>query len=228
MVELYRVFGLEKKSLGIVGYLTILVYYIFVFVGSSRYITLMVIMSLMALMSFYVFTYPCYKIDDVAKAYMTVCYAGIMFSFLYQTRCIVNGKYMVWLIFLSAWGSDTCAYCAGMLFGRHKMTPVLSPKKTIEGAIGGIAGAAALGALFAWFLQPGFEGMTNPVFNCSAACTIAALIAIVGDLAASGIKRDYGIKDYSQLIPGHGGIMDRFDSIIFTAPAIFFALTLFR
>lgn len=222
--ELYRVFGIENKSLGFVGYLTVSVYYFMVYFGLEEYFVLMVILSLMSLMAFYVFTYPAYKISLVAKAFMCVVYAGVMMSYLYQTRTLPDGQFLVWLIFLSSWGSDTCAYCVGMVFGRHKMTPILSPKKTVEGAVGGVVGAALLGFAYAFLLRHHFKAISNPGLISAVACGIASLISMVGDLAASGIKRDYGVKDYGTLIPGHGGIMDRFDSVVFTAPAVYFVL----
>lgn len=115
-----------------------------------------------------------------------------------------------------------------MLFGRHKLAPVLSPKKSIEGAIGGMIGAALLGALYGAVFGTHMEEVGNPVIACCAACAIAAVISQIGDLAASAIKRNHNIKDYGHLIPGHGGILDRFDSMIFTAPAIYFAVTFLK
>jgi phosphatidate cytidylyltransferase len=102
-----------------------------------------------------------------------------------------------------------------MLIGKHKMAPVLSPKKSVEGGIGGVVGAALLGAIYGALTG-------GPVFEYALICTVGALISMVGDLAASAIKRNQGIKDYGNLIPGHGGILDRFDSVIFTAPVIYF------
>lgn len=225
LFELYRIFGIHKTSLGCIGYITTSAYYLLLWLNATGYFTLMIILSLMALMTFYVITYPTYKISSVAAAFMCICYAGIMMSYLYLTREMPDGKFLVWLILLSSWGSDTCAYCVGILAGRHKMTPVLSPKKTVEGAFGGVLGAALLGFIFAYVFRAHFTEVTNPPLTSAIACGIAALISMIGDLTASGIKRDYKIKDYGKLIPGHGGIMDRFDSMIFTAPAIYFALT---
>lgn len=228
LFELYRVFGIEKKSLGYVGYLTVIAYYILMLFHPGEYFTLNIIVSLMALMAFYVITYPAYKISMVAKAFMCVVYAGVMTSYLYLTREMPDGRFLVWLIFIASWGSDTCAYCVGMLIGKHKMAPILSPKKTIEGAVGGVLGAALLGFLYAFLFRRHFTMVANPPLTSAIASAIAALISMIGDLTASGIKRDYGIKDYSNLIPGHGGIMDRFDSMIFTAPVIYFALTFIK
>lgn len=228
LFELYRVFGIEKKSLGIVGYLTNTVYYLLILLDLPNAYVMMMILSLMALMTFYVLTYPAYKISDIAVAFMCVVYAGMMLSFLYLTRMQKDGIYVVWLIFISSWGTDTSAYCTGILFGRHKMTPILSPKKTVEGAVGGVLGAGLLGGLYAGIVSRHFSDFSTSVLICVLSSMVGALISMVGDLTASGIKRDYGIKDYGKVIPGHGGIMDRFDSMIFTAPAVYFALLLLR
>jgi phosphatidate cytidylyltransferase len=107
-----------------------------------------------------------------------------------------------------------------MLFGKHKMSPVLSPKKSVEGAVGGVVGAALLGALYGMFVNTQMEDV-NAIVIFAIICIVGALISMVGDLAASAIKRNHDIKDYGKLIPGHGGVMDRFDSVIFTAPMIY-------
>lgn len=132
------------------------------------------------------------------------------------------GEYIVWLIFLCSWGSDTCAYCVGMLFGKHKMSPLLSPKKSVEGAVGGVVGAALLTALYCYIFKAQMDIQVSEVWLLAGVSAVGALISMVGDLAASAIKRNYDIKDYGKLIPGHGGILDRFDSVIITAPIIFF------
>lgn len=149
-----------------------------------------------------------------------------MLSFIYLVRELPYGVYSVWMIFISSWICDTCAYVVGMLIGKHKLAPVLSPKKSIEGAIGGIAGAALVGALYAYFIvEPAVSGQkVTWVFVLISA--VGAVISQVGDLAASAIKRNHEIKDYGKLIPGHGGVMDRFDSVIFTAPMIYFLVLL--
>lgn len=224
LFELYRVLKIEKNAMGMIGYLTAAVYYGLIWFHGEAYVTLMVIGALMLLMSVYVFTFPKYQTEEVTAAFFGVFYAAVMLSYLYQVRAMSDGKYLVWLIFLSSWGCDTCAYCAGRLFGRHKMAPILSPKKTIEGAIGGVLGAALLGFGYACFFGDSMVEIRDPRLACAAACAIAGLISMVGDLAASAIKRNHDIKDYGNLIPGHGGILDRFDSMLFTAPAIYFAM----
>ena len=225
LFELYRVMKIEKNPLGLIGYLAAISYYGLLWFDGEQYVTLMAIAALMLLMTMYVFTFPKYKTEEITVAFFGIFYVAVMLSYLYQVREMPDGGLLVWLIFISSWGCDTCAYCAGMLFGKHKLTPVLSPKKTIEGAVGGVAGAALLGYLYALLIGHKMMVVGNPRLACAMACAIAAVISQVGDLAASAIKRNHEVKDYGHLIPGHGGILDRFDSMIFTAPALYFAVT---
>ena len=153
--------------------------------------------------------------------YFGFFYVAVMLSFVYQTRMLPEGHVIVWLIFLSSWGCDTCAYCVGVLFGKHKMAPKLSPKKSVEGGIGGIVGAALLGYLFAFAMNQ-WAGASAVPLHYAVICAVGGMISQVGDLAASAIKRNHEIKDYGKLIPGHGGVLDRFDSVIFTAPVIYY------
>lgn len=226
--ELYRVTKMEDKLLGAVGYAAGAAYYLLLWCGQGNYITLVAIGALMLFMTIYVITFPKYGTEQVTVAFFGIFYVAVMFSYLYQVRVMADGKYLVWLIFLSSWGCDTCAYCVGMLFGKHKLAPVLSPKKSIEGAVGGVIGAALLGLLYAGLFGSEMNDVENPLVACSLACGIAAVISQIGDLAASAIKRNHGVKDYGHLIPGHGGVLDRFDSMLFTAPAIYFALTFLK
>lgn len=127
----------------------------------------------------------------------------------------------MWLIFLSSWGCDTCAYCVGVLIGKHKMAPKLSPKKSVEGGVGGVLGAALLGVLFALAVNR-WASADADLLHYALICGAGGMISQIGDLAASAVKRNHDIKDYGTLIPGHGGILDRFDSVIFTAPVIYY------
>lgn len=224
LFELYRVMKVEKSLAGFVGYGAALAYYGLIWFQKEEYVTLLSIATLMVLMSLYVFQFPKYKTEEVTTAFFGVFYVAVMLSYLYQVRSMVHGSYLVWLIFLSSWGCDTSAYCVGMLLGKHKLAPVLSPKKSIEGAVGGVVGAALLGWLFAVLFGKQMGSIVNPQVTCTVSCAIAAVISQIGDLAASAIKRNHEIKDYGHLIPGHGGILDRFDSMLFTAPAIYFAI----
>lgn len=148
-----------------------------------------------------------------------------MLSFIYLSReGFTQGSYLVWFVFLCSWGSDTCAYAVGVLIGKHKMTPRLSPKKSIEGAVGGVLGAALLFVLYTHFAINKYTDASIPLLLAAVLGAAGALVSMVGDLAASAVKRDHDIKDYGKLIPGHGGIMDRFDSVIIAAPLIYIGL----
>lgn len=223
--ELYRALEIEDgkaSPLAWVGYLGCTFYYIIVFFGLSAYTMTVLVILLILFMAVYVFYYPRYRSEQVTGAFFGIVYVAVMLSSIYELRTMPDGRFLVWLIFLSSWGCDTCAYCVGMLIGKHKMSPKLSPKKSVEGAVGGVAGAALLGAAYAAAIS-GYmssEARHIPVF--ALICAIGALISMVGDLAASAIKRNHDIKDYGKLIPGHGGILDRFDSVIFIAPVIYY------
>lgn len=221
MYELYKIQGIEMKIMGIIGYCGAIAYYILLLTGYREYLAMLVFIMLALFMADYVFTFPRYKANQVMLAFFGFFYVAILLSHIYQTRTLEHGVFLVWLIFISSWICDTCAYCVGVLFGKHKMAPILSPKKSIEGAIGGFAGAGIVGYIFGFCIVK-FTGNTIDPIVFAIICMAGALISMVGDLAASGIKRDYNVKDYGDLIPGHGGILDRFDSIIFTAPIIYY------
>lgn len=222
MFELYRIFQIEKSAAGFVGYLFAILFYMnlrYPFFSDS---IVLVITFLVVLMSVYVFTYPKYKTEQILAAFFGVFYTAVMLSYIYQTRMLEKGAYIVWLIFLCSWGSDTCAYCVGVLFGKHKMSPKLSPKKSIEGAVGGVCGAVLLTLLYTWVFREPMQMDMEERLLLSCISGVGALISMIGDLAASAVKRNYEIKDYGNLIPGHGGILDRFDSVIFTAPIVYY------
>ena len=218
MRELYKVMKVSDEHvtvLELVGYLGAVLYYIAMKADFGNYGTMAIIISMILILFVYVFGYPKYRAEQVMAAFFGVIYVAVMLSFIYLTRRLPDGKFLVWLIFLCSWGCDTCAYCVGMLIGKHKMAPVLSPKKSIEGAVGGVVGAALLGVIYAAATQ-------GKMAEYALICAVGALISMVGDLAASAIKRNQNIKDYGKLIPGHGGILDRFDSVIITAPVIYY------
>ena len=218
MRELYKVMKVSDEHvtvLELVGYLGAVLYYIAMKADFGNYGTMAIIISMILILFVYVFGYPKYHAEQVMAAFFGVVYVAVMLSFIYLTRSLPDGKFLVWLIFLCSWGCDTCAYCVGMLIGKHKMAPVLSPKKSIEGDVGGVAGAALLGVIYAAATQ-------GKMAEYALICAVGALISMVGDLAASAIKRNQNIKDYGKLIPGHGGILDRFDSVIITAPVIYY------
>lgn len=219
LFELYRVFGIEKTLVGSAGYAMAVTYYAILYIYQSVN-TLFLMAWLMAFMSIYVFSFPKFEIKNIVLPYFAVLYVPILFSCLYQMRIAEHGIYLVGLVFIGAWGCDTCAYCVGKLLGRHKLAPVLSPKKSIEGAVGGVVGAALLGLFYAFLIGNVLTIGCGTELFCVITSAVTAFFSQVGDLTASAIKRNYGVKDYGTLIPGHGGILDRFDSVLFAAPVV--------
>lgn len=213
----------KPNALEIVGSLGVLAYYAAVyFSGEESWLLLCIVAVFMAEMFLYVVTFPKFRAEQVAAAVFSFLYAPLMLSFVYLTRVSFQGIYLVWLILISSWGCDTCAYAVGMLIGRKKIFPRLSPKKSLEGCIGGVAGAALIGGLYGYFFVEQAFPDRKVAGIIAFICAVGAVMSIVGDLAASAIKRNHDIKDYGKLIPGHGGIMDRFDSMTVTAPMIYF------
>ena len=222
MFELYRVFKMEKTVLAGVGYLAAIVYYCNLQWKFLPDLMILFMAFLILLMFVFVFAYPKFHADQVMAAFFCFFYVAVMLSYVYQIRTLERGLYLAFLVFLCSWGCDTCAYCVGMLIGKHKMSPKLSPKKSVEGAVGGVAGAALLTALYCFIFRSPMHLERGEIVILAVIAAIAGLISMVGDLTASAIKRNYDIKDYGKLIPGHGGILDRFDSMIITAPIIYF------
>lgn len=227
MYELYRVFKMEKSILALISYGVAVLYYCnlnWQFIAEPMMIAMLL---LILLMFAYVFSYPKYEAKQLIASFFGLFYVAVMLSYVYQIRMLENGVYLAFLIFICSWGCDTCAYCVGKLIGKHKMAPVLSPKKSVEGGIGGVLGTALLTVIYlkVFKTQMGIDGTAIAVLAVISA--VAGLISMVGDLAASAIKRNYDIKDYGTLIPGHGGILDRFDSMIITAPIIYYLAVFF-
>lgn len=157
--------------------------------------------------------------SDAAFKAMGLAYAALPFAFLPLIKSMREGE--LWILFLFAiiWANDTLAFAVGKSMGRHKLCPEISPKKTVEGAIGGLAG----GAIAAFFLSFWIEG---PLWILIAVSVALGIIGVIGDLSESVLKRAAGVKDSGALLPGHGGVLDRVDSLLFAIPALYFYLQL--
>lgn len=225
LFELYRAVGMEKTAPAVIGYLSSVMVDILILDDAYSYLLMWLIFTLMVLMACYVIAYPKFHSEQIIMVFFGLIYVTAMLSFVFKVRFLEQGILTVWLIFIGAWGSDTCAYCVGKLIGRHKMPSKLSPNKTIEGCVGGILGAGLIGFLFALAF---YRDNTSLWWQFALIGAVSSIISQIGDLTASAIKRNHGIKDYGRLIPGHGGILDRFDSIIFTAPIVYYLVTFFH
>ncbi|MFR2012005.1 MAG: phosphatidate cytidylyltransferase [Christensenellales bacterium] len=220
LYELYRTVGMEKTMPAFIGYISSIVIDILILNNGFEELVMWLIATLMVLMACYVIAYPKYNSEQMTMLMFGLIYVTVMLSFVFKVRFAQNGILLVWFIYIGSWGSDTCAYCVGKLIGKHKMPSKLSPNKTIEGCVGGVAGAALIGLIFALvFFKHGQIIWQLPIIGA-----VSAVISQIGDLTASAIKRNHNIKDYGNLIPGHGGILDRFDSVIFTAPIVFYLI----
>lgn len=161
-------------------------------------------------------------IVDAAITFLGICYIILFISFIPLIVAKDNGKLLVWFVLIAAWGTDTFAYIVGMKFGKHKLSPI-SPKKSIEGCIGGTLAAILIAIGYTYFLNTYFQMDINYLY-IGIIGLVLSLIGQIGDFSASSIKRYVEIKDFSNLFPGHGGMMDRIDSVIFIAPFAYFLL----
>lgn len=166
-----------------------------------------------------------FKVEERKLEDGMVTVLGVFYVTFFSYHIVLveqTGEYsnLVWLIFLAAFGTDIMAYFTGYFFGKHKLCPKISPKKTIEGSIGGIAGSVILCGAFGYLVMPAV------VVHCIVIGIIGGIVSQFGDLTASLFKRKMGIKDYGNLIPGHGGVLDRVDSVLFTAPFIYYYVML--
>lgn len=161
------------------------------------------------------------KVIDVSITFSGILYIGYCLnSIIMITDRIENGYIFVWLVFIISFATDIFAYLVGKNFGKTKLIPSVSPKKTVEGSLGGIFASVVFGLLFGFI----FKLPLGIIFVIS---LLGSFVAQLGDLAASSIKRYVGIKDFGKIIPGHGGVLDRFDSVLMVAPFVYLVLVFF-
>lgn len=171
--------------------------------------------------------YPTVPFREFSFAAAGLIYLPVFSGFLYLLRCMEQGTLLFILIFLCSWLGDTFGYAIGRRFGKHKMTPMLSPKKSFEGLAAELIGVSVTALIYGIIFRSGLNCYRLPVLRCVICGMAGSVLSVFGDLFASAIKREFGIKDYGTLIPGHGGILDRFDSALFTAPFVYLVFHLF-
>ena len=192
----------------------------------ETYIFSIVFVFLAAYLLVMLFNHKKYCFSDVAAAFTSSLMVSVPFLFVSMTRRLGNENLDVLVILIGCWITDSCAYFSGYFFGKHKLAPQISPKKTIEGSVGGVLGVIVIMIAYTY--------VAGNIMNISVNLVSAAIVGLTGgilsqfgDLCASIIKREHGIKDYGNIMPGHGGVMDRFDSLLFVAPAVFYILKFF-
>lgn len=192
------------------------------------YVLLAICAAIMILFSLMVFKKDKYNPGDIAITVMGILYVPFLFMFLVMTRNIAGGEYFIWFIFIGAWITDTFALLAGRAFGKRKLIPAVSPKKTVEGSVGGVLGCIAAMLVYGLILtRYELVAVTIDYYHFLILGLLCGGLSQVGDLAASSIKRYAGIKDFGSLMPGHGGVLDRFDSILFVGPVVYFYISFF-
>ncbi|MBO7303719.1 MAG: phosphatidate cytidylyltransferase [Clostridia bacterium] len=218
--EMLRVLSLNKNYfLSVPAYLMALALPILAYFFVDERITLLlsaaaVLFAYLIYMFFVaVFARGKIKFADVSQAFAAVAYVVLSFGALSIMRYMKNGIWNLVIVLIAAWGSDVFAYFTGMLFGKHKLIPEISPKKTVEGSVGGIVCATLLMVLYGFIVSRATELTPNYIVLALSGLILSA-VSQIGDLVASLIKRERGVKDYGNIFPGHGGVMDRFDSVV--------------
>ena len=226
IVELFRCMGALKKylyltvSLLFAAALPLLVGILFEDLASYIGIIAMIACAYVTVMfSLLVFGMGKEPFSKMAQIVIGVLYVTLGFTALAVLRRLENGLYVFLMPFVIAWLTDSMAYFSGVFFGKHKLCPTISPKKTVEGALGGLSLGTGLCVLIAFVLDK--CGLVSPNYLFLAfSCLVLSFLSQLGDLFASLIKREYGVKDFGNLMPGHGGVLDRFDSVIFLTPIV--------
>ena len=227
LYEYLHSFKLHNKSISIIAYISaILLSFIHVIPYEYMIKIMSIIFPVFILILFFqvIITNMKYNIKDIAIVLFGICYISILLSFIPILSESENGKIIVWFIFSSAWGTDIFAYFIGKKFGKHKFSKI-SPNKSIEGCIAGLFGAITLSVIYALICNT-YLGMNFNYLYIILISIALSIIGQIGDFAASSIKRYTEVKDFGNLIPGHGGMLDRFDSVIFIAPFAYFLLML--
>ena len=160
------------------------------------------------------------RLKEGAIALTGMLYIGLTLSFLTLTRLLPDGEWLILFVLLVTWAGDTGAYYVGTLCGQHPLAPRVSPKKTVEGLVGGLIAATVVAYLARWWFLPALSGL-----DCLILAMVITATGLWGDLAESVIKRSVGVKDSGGVLPGHGGMLYRLDSLLFSAPAFYYYVT---
>lgn len=225
MYELYKAVSGKIKIVHIAGFALEIIYMVTAEIYKLNIFTdipfgLIVAVFTLAILAIMIMLVVNHKTNNIHDASVTIFgffYVGVLLSMICFIR--ENSLKLSWLPFIIAFGSDTGAYFVGSKLGKHKLAPILSPKKSIEGAVGGVLTVAVLSGIYGYFITD-IVGIM-PLLLLVIGSSVGAVLSQYGDLAASSIKRYTGIKDYGKLMPGHGGVLDRFDSVLFTLPLVY-------
>ena len=224
--EYFSCFKDKAKPIQEIGYISALIIPIIHILEPRQFVYLLLIIPITVVWIFLRVIVSNMKITiyDAAVTLLCIIYIVGFMIFLPLIIDLQDGKLLVWYALFTAWGTDVFAYLIGKTFGKHKFTEV-SPKKSIEGCVAGIIGAIIFVLVYTYVLNT-YMNFNISYLYITVVAIFLSIIGQIGDLSASTIKRYAGIKDFSNLIPGHGGMLDRLDSVIFVAPFAFFFLTI--
>lgn len=228
LYEYYEAVGLkEHKALCFAGYVAAIIIPLAEYI-SIHAIQMLVYLFVLALFVIMLAYHKKVTFNHIGMLMMGLIYIPYFLSHIIYIRSMDFGIFYIWLVFIGACMTDTFAYFTGCSIGGKKLCPGISPKKTVAGAIGGVVGCGlsflAFGLIVNYFFAGFLDGNKMSLILLFLLGIISAVISQIGDLTASVIKRQYGIKDYGNIFPGHGGVLDRCDSIILVAPVIFLFL----
>ncbi|RDW19513.1 phosphatidate cytidylyltransferase [Oceanobacillus arenosus] len=222
-ISLFELVRMRKNS----GYwisfiLAVLLLWVILLYNQSEILSFLVLSELemitiiiLLLLSYIVLVKNKFTFDDAGFTLLATFYVGLGFYYLMETRDGVNGLSNIFFAFFIIWSTDTGAYLFGRAFGKRKLWPTISPNKTVEGAIGGILLACIVAIVF-HLIQP----FPHSLLTVIGVTIVASIFGQIGDLVESAMKRNYGVKDSGKILPGHGGILDRFDSLLFVLPLL--------
>lgn len=228
-ISSYEVFKITKIKSPLILILNIAVSAIVPLLYSilEEYVLIIYIAYIIILFIYFIINNSKITFITISQVFFLEFYVTVFFSSILSVRNLEKGGlYLFFLIFISAWITDIFAYFTGFLIGKHKLCPIISPKKTIEGSVGGIIFTVIAYIIYGLILVKYFDVNVN-YFTLMVLAFLSSAVSQIGDLSASLIKRYYNVKDYGKILPGHGGIMDRFDSVLFVAPLIYCYSSLF-
>ena len=215
--ELFKSFRkIEISPVFVIGLISCTTLYIIDYFGVSGEYYMSWIFITMFLCTVYSLVSKEHNVLDSVVTFFGIFYVVFLPYHVILLETVEPFKYFIWIIISTSFVTDTAAYFTGLLLGKHKLLPAISPKKTIEGAIGGVVGSVIFSLVFGYFVN------RDLLLHFAIIGVIGSIAGQMGDLVASAIKRSLDIKDFSDLIPGHGGVLDRFDSILFTAPVVYY------
>ncbi|MDD4601735.1 hypothetical protein SDC9_06235 [bioreactor metagenome] len=209
----------NRSCLYLPGMAGVLLLQLSTWLGNSYEINMIVFLFLLVVLLKVVLSFPKFTVEDAAFNVFGLVYVGLSFSYILAIRfldfTVLSGMYFLWIALVGTWSSDTFAYLVGSKFGKTKLCPALSPGKTREGAIGGL-----LGCILSVFI---FGQLVDiAIIHSVVLGIIIGIASPVGDLAESALKRFTCVKDSGKILPGHGGVLDRFDSVMFSVPVVYY------